>query len=675
MAGHKILGYAASLWQTWQALFASFIQLYARFFPFKSTPDSGRTTQQQSSTNPNPPPSTRSDSLNSNFSTEQKIPNSSLCSPSLHLHPHPQTSQPHQNSSFIDLEQGLDSSSQDDNDTMAQSKKRGQRRGGHKGSGPKSVGPNASNAPNAPNAPNASATTQPNNIIANKPTSSQNRASPLGQVGVTPVANQGDTKVNSHQPDSQKPLGAKIGGQNRGLPSPSPLVDNRRENAPLHNNMSSTVSQAQPPAPKPLLAEGRVQVQKTGTRSQHVTTTLVSPNTSVIEDNTPQNTQVEEVASGINCLTLDDISSSRQPPEPEHASAAATPNASAAPIMAASPPTDKAAAPKSPSPPVPNLPGLIEPKTEEERVERAYHLHFMQEALAMGNLALNTNETPVGCVLVHNGKVIAKGMNATNVTRNGTRHAEFMALSALLSRKEPEDVKGVGTSPALDDPSWEDVDPTDSHIYPYGQKLHPAPAISRSIITECVLYVTVEPCVMCASLLRQLGIKKVYFGAVNDKFGGTGGVFKIHQNSKPVPKPTDRPYQNGYGPQDVSRIYQGKATPIPRDEDDGDGGNVEPGYPVEGGYLRDEAVSLLRRFYVQENGRAPQPRKKEGRAARLFAMENQAKNGGSASEFSDGGGPIDNEAAAEDNEAAADDGEAAADDGEAMEMTNGTTNI
>lgn len=194
-------------------------------------------------------------------------------------------------------------------------------------------------------------------------------------------------------------------------------------------------------------------------------------------------------------------------------------------------------------------------------------------------------------------------MNATNVTRNGTRHAEFMALSALLSRKGPEDVKEVGTSPALDDPSWEDVDPTDSHIYPYGQKLHPAPAISRSIISECVLYVTVEPCVMCASLLRQLGIKKVYFGAVNDKFGGTGGVFKIHQNSKPVPKPADRPYQNGYGPQDASRICQGKATPIPRDEDDGDGGNVEPGYPVEGGYLRDEAVSLLRRFYVQENGR------------------------------------------------------------------------
>ena len=52
----------------------------------------------------------------------------------------------------------------------------------------------------------------------------------------------------------------------------------------------------------------------------------------------------------------------------------------------------------------------------------------------------------------------------------------------------------------------------------------------------------------------------------------------------------------------------------------GDGGNIERGYDVEGGWGRDEAVTLLRQFYVQENGRAPVPRKKEGRAARLAAM-------------------------------------------------------
>lgn len=217
---------------------------------------------------------------------------------------------------------------------------------------------------------------------------------------------------------------------------------------------------------------------------------------------------------------------------------------------------------------------------------------------------MNTNETPVGCVLVYRGRTIAKGMNATNITRNGTRHAEFMALSALLSHQSDADVKDEST---LDESMWGDVDPKDGHIYPYGQKLHPSPKVNRSIISECILYVTVEPCVMCASLLRQLGIKKVYFGAVNDKFGGTGGVFRIHVNSKAVVKPVDRPYQNGYGPHDADHIYRGRAAALTRDEDDGDGGNVEAGYPAEGGYLRDEAVSLLRRFYVQENGRGRFP--------------------------------------------------------------------
>lgn len=175
-----------------------------------------------------------------------------------------------------------------------------------------------------------------------------------------------------------------------------------------------------------------------------------------------------------------------------------------------------------------------------------------------------------------------------------------MALSSLLSHQPDADVKDDS---ALDESSWGDVDPTDGHIYPYGQKLHPSPKVNRSIISECILYVTVEPCVMCASLLRQLGIKKVYFGAVNDKFGGTGGVFRVHMNSKAVSRPDDRPYQNGYGPVDAENISRGRAQQDVRDEEDGDGGNVESGYAAEGGYLRDEAVSLLRRFYVQENGR------------------------------------------------------------------------
>ncbi|PKS13228.1 hypothetical protein jhhlp_000574 [Lomentospora prolificans] len=257
-------------------------------------------------------------------------------------------------------------------------------------------------------------------------------------------------------------------------------------------------------------------------------------------------------------------------------------------------------------PPVP--PG----RTEEERQA---HQKFTNEALEMARLALRTNETPVGCVLVHKGIIIARGMNATNVTRNGTRHAEFMAIAALLARPlldgiprtadasaEPSNLKGLQYKSEASMEIEPSPPANHGYLYPYGQKLHPSLIVDRSIIQECVLYVTVEPCVMCASLLRQLQIRKVFFGAVNDKFGGTGGVFSIHQNSG------------------LSNMES--AMP------DGDGGNIEPGFEVEGGWGRDEAVGLLRRFYVQENGRAPIPRKKEGRAARLAALERDA-NGNS----------------------------------------------
>ncbi|KAG5925118.1 hypothetical protein E4U42_004471 [Claviceps africana] len=267
--------------------------------------------------------------------------------------------------------------------------------------------------------------------------------------------------------------------------------------------------------------------------------------------------------------------------------------------------------------------------------ERAHHLRFIGEALDMARLALRTNETPVGCVLVHNGTIIAKGMNATNVTRNGTRHAEFMAVSALLSCPSKDGPRTTSLKPkkalriaddASDTASVDSRPPDEGnedgrmgHLYPYGQKLHPDARVHRDIIRECILYVTVEPCVMCASFLRQLGIKKVYFGAVNDKFGGTGGVFSIHANSLPVTEggetasahPTPRPSQLPDGSGTLGTSYPPGG---------GDGGNVEAGYEIEGGWGRDEAVGLLRRFYVQENGRAPVPRKKEGRAARLAAM-------------------------------------------------------
>ncbi|CDZ98444.1 trna specific adenosine deaminase [Phaffia rhodozyma] len=153
----------------------------------------------------------------------------------------------------------------------------------------------------------------------------------------------------------------------------------------------------------------------------------------------------------------------------------------------------------------------------------------------MAEEALEANEVPVGCVFVKDGKAIARARNRTNEWRNATLHAELEALD---------------------------------HILP----LFPAP------LSEVTLYVTVEPCIMCASALRQIGIGAVYYGCGNDRFGGCGSVVCVNQD----------PSIDSFKP-----------------------------YPAWGGYYRDEAIMLLRRFYMSENSNAPNPRKKATRVLKF----------------------------------------------------------
>ena len=159
-----------------------------------------------------------------------------------------------------------------------------------------------------------------------------------------------------------------------------------------------------------------------------------------------------------------------------------------------------------------------------------YHQSFMQEAIDVAEQALAEGETPVACVLVLDGQVVARGMNDTNRSLNGTRHAEFLAINDFLDK------------------------------FPIAK------------LAETDLYVTVEPCIMCASALRQYGIRTVYFGCGNERFGGNGSVLSIHSDE-----------------------------------------SLDPAYPSYGGLYRKEAIMLLRRFYIQENGNAPNPRAKGNR--------------------------------------------------------------
>ena len=119
-------------------------------------------------------------------------------------------------------------------------------------------------------------------------------------------------------------------------------------------------------------------------------------------------------------------------------------------------------------------------------------------------------EIPVGCVLVRDGQVIAKGRNFTNEGKNvghsnvfglgklksqATLHAEFVAMGQLLPSRVPEKLFSIANQPDLSDTT---------------------------------LYVTVEPCLMCAAALRQARVGKVIFGCANERFGGCGGVRDIH---------------------------------------------------------------------------------------------------------------------------------------------------
>ncbi|KAI0643642.1 cytidine deaminase-like protein [Trametes meyenii] len=166
------------------------------------------------------------------------------------------------------------------------------------------------------------------------------------------------------------------------------------------------------------------------------------------------------------------------------------------------------------------------------------HMEWMKCAMDMAEEALSAQEVPVGCVFVRDNKIIARARNRTNQLRNATRHAELEAIDEILADKQ--------LTPAVT-------------IYP---------------LSETTLYVTVEPCIMCASALRQMGIKEVFYGCENDRFGGCGSVLGVN-NVLPHPK--------------------------------------HPGYHAVGGYLRDEAIMILRRFYITENTNAPVPKSKANR--------------------------------------------------------------
>jgi tRNA(adenine34) deaminase len=112
---------------------------------------------------------------------------------------------------------------------------------------------------------------------------------------------------------------------------------------------------------------------------------------------------------------------------------------------------------------------------------------FMKEALIEAQKAYELDETPIGAVIVHEGKIIGRGCNRRNTDKSALAHAELIAIS--------EACKVIG--------DWR--------------------------LEECVLYVTLEPCPMCAGAIVQARIPKVIFGARSPKAGFAGSILNILQ--------------------------------------------------------------------------------------------------------------------------------------------------
>ncbi len=112
---------------------------------------------------------------------------------------------------------------------------------------------------------------------------------------------------------------------------------------------------------------------------------------------------------------------------------------------------------------------------------------YMKEALRQAKKAYALDEVPIGCVIVQNGKIIARGYNRRNTDKNTLAHAELTAIRKASRRTG----------------DWR--------------------------LEDCTMYVTLEPCQMCAGAIVQCRLGKVVIGAMNPKAGCAGSVLNLLQ--------------------------------------------------------------------------------------------------------------------------------------------------
>ena len=121
--------------------------------------------------------------------------------------------------------------------------------------------------------------------------------------------------------------------------------------------------------------------------------------------------------------------------------------------------------------------------------------YYMKQAIKEAEKAYSKLEVPVGAVIVKDGKIIARAYNQKESKTDTTKHAEILAIQKASKKLN----------------SWRLID--------------------------CEMYVTLEPCTMCAGAIINSRIKKIYIGAMDEKTGAVGSVLNLFEDYKFNHKP------------------------------------------------------------------------------------------------------------------------------------------
>ncbi len=119
----------------------------------------------------------------------------------------------------------------------------------------------------------------------------------------------------------------------------------------------------------------------------------------------------------------------------------------------------------------------------------------MNQAIVLAKRAFSHDDVPIGAVIVHDGKIIARGENQVQMRKNPTLHAEIVAINRACKK------------------------------------------LRTKFLDDCDIYVSLEPCAMCATAISLARINNVYFAATDEKGGGITSNARVYETDKHLWKP------------------------------------------------------------------------------------------------------------------------------------------